>query len=1411
MEQVEGDNSVPRPPRPPFSMGKPPVSPLKKRTGIAKHMLSMFHLSAPDLSVDDYDKPKRRNSDSAAIYLAEANGLIAEPQDKPARRMSGNAIGNIFKSKKKGAEAEGSANGDKPKRRNSETAANYEAQANALITEPEDKPARRMVIGKLFKSKKKNIEAEDKRTREGSESGKTAKTKNKSSDTEGKSDEKPPNSRGSGSSVSRRGERKLGKETEDDLIEKTPKSRGSGGSVSRRGERKLGKETEDDSIEKTSKGKRSGSRRKERKLGKETDDGSIENTPKSKKSAISVSCREDRKLGKETDDGSIENTPKSKKSGFSVSCRGERKLGKEIEDGSTGKIPTSRGSGSSKEIQRERGTDDSSTAESPKPQRNSGIGMDGSIRLPIGTPKSKRKITVPSATAKSKSSKDGDQTTSTKKKVLKNPDKSKSLSNSASSKDTQKNKLELTMSGETASTRESKSEKSEHSTNSPGSLGSKGPGKKKVKSRRAGRTINEENEKRQRTSSVGAINKEKFRKKKKKQERRRSFGDNDALDGLSISMPDLMSIDTDGDTLGTISLNDATLGTLPLNDADPSSTTQQSTLACDVPIAAENDGFTSVSKTIKASSLTLHFAKEDPADAGAKPDFTKRPPLRRRSSLSAMDVTRPEMMEKPARRNSFGDEGDIQPKEEEVLESNLRKGKKQKRGKKTSKKDTKKQVAFTEDETGHRWNTQTDVRSDAEPVRMLRRTLSTKEKEGLKRDLLYNKLEVVRLRQSLSEALDKAIKYSESQRQERKEFTKATSELMQLKMEHQKSVEERSRLKADLDIYKDSLEEKDEKIDALTGAVDNQLNKVELLEEELEHAEDDLFKMEDQIREFEEAFPGIDGEPAEARKSMKNIADDMDRKLEENSRHRRLEERQDMLDLKEQELDAKERMLELKLTSEKDGSRSQGEVKDQALLDDHVNDMVKELSDENKKLLGELVEEKEKASAQVRMKDGTQETLLREIDIMKDKLQLMQTQVDSNAEEHNLVVKASNQKLHGLIDENSQLMEKLELQIGSVDVVEEQMKEKDTEISDLTTDIEDLQEELAKLKREKKKAAIRGSSDLLVKIASLKKVNVSLKEQLEAEKDESPNSLRDESDVIATLKTKVSRLQLDLASSKSVNMKILESESRLKDKLASSQTLRDSESDRMQEAIDKLLVENKTLEEEMKDGRTRTAVNLKKKDDTIAELQAQITGLKGAVNKNSSSASTELELQKSRFESLQVELEEAKAGNTLLRGAMKELQAHEAKSSTLTDEQKSDSEGLKAKVDEWKSKASSLQEKVKDSASQVADWKRRSQEWEKEAAEWESVATGAQSAPTARVPPQSMYLSAASAGKKKEDAIGWGSLSNMFSRHSDHPRNAVNAKIEEDDERVEMLETQNTALKETLTKLQCQLAETDGE
>jgi chromosome segregation ATPase len=289
------------------------------------------------------------------------------------------------------------------------------------------------------------------------------------------------------------------------------------------------------------------------------------------------------------------------------------------------------------------------------------------------------------------------------------------------------------------------------------------------------------------------------------------------------------------------------------------------------------------------------------------------------------------------------------------------------------------------------------------------------------------------------------------------------------------------------------------------------------------------------------------------------------------------------------------------------------------------------------------------------------------------------------------------------------------------------------------------------------------------------------------------------------LQTKISRLQLDLVSSKSANTKILESESRLKDKLSSSQTLRDSESDRMQEAVDKLLVEKKTLEEEMKDGRTRTAVSLKTNDATIAELQAEITGLKGAVN--------ELELQKSRFESLQVELDQAKARNTLLDGAIEK-----SKSLARTDGQKSDQGSLKAEVDEWKSRTSSLEEKMKESASQVADWKRRAQEWEKEAAEWESVATGAtaQSAPTAvRAPPaQSLYLAAASAGKQKEEPSKWGavSLSSIFSRHSDHPRNPAVAPVEDDDDdRVEMLEAQNTALKETLTILQGQLDVKGGE
>jgi hypothetical protein len=1389
-----GDNSVPRPPRSPFSSGMPPVSPgtlaarksPKRRTVIASNIRSMFKIphigrsssddasdtrsvgsfDLNDLSVPDSvsaanDKPKRRNSDTAVIYEAQAKGFITAPQDKPARRLSGSAIGAIFKPKNKSAEAKISAD-------DSETQVFDDAQQakGLILTESQDKPARRAsgsAIGKLFKSKRKQAEDKPKRRGSGSALSKTVRTKIRASDTEEKSKEE------------------------------IPKSGGSGGS---------------------------GSYRKERKVGKETDDGSTVDSDKTKKNST------------DTDD-----KPKRRSSGGAVSYKG------------------------SKHNRTERGTDDSSTVGAPKPKRNAGTGKDASIV----SPKPRKKSTVDSGTGKDaksrssrdsdrssrdgdrssrdgdkpsrdgdrssrdgdkpsrdgdRSSRDGDKTTTTKKRSSKKSDKSKSISDSVSGKDTKKTRLKATTSGGTASTKESKS---------PGSLGSKESGKKKVKSHRADTKSDDKYEKKPRGNSLGPIDKDRVRRKKK-HERRRSFGDNEELDGLAISMPDLMSIDgfsTDEEMLGTFALNDAAstavgiLGTLSLNGDNSSSTTQQGALAADdVPIAVKNDEFTSVAKTIKASSLSSHFATEDPVDAVEEPEsFTKRPPLRRRSSLSAMGDTRPETMRKPVRRNSFGDEGDVLPKEEEVWESKLKKGNMQKRGSSPSKKDTKKQVAFTEDKMDGRWNTQKAVRSTAEPVRQLQRAPSAKEKEMLKRDLLFNKLEVVRLRQSLSEALDKAIKLSESQRQERKEFAKATTELMQLKMEQQNTLEERRRLKTDLDIYKDSLYQKDEKIDALTGAVDNQLNKVEHLEEELVRAEDDLFKMEDQIREFEEAFPGIGDEPVKVKKSMRDIADDMDRKLEENSKLRRLEERQEMLDLRERELEAKERTIELKLTTEKDGAPSRGEVGDQDLLDDHVSDMLKEFSDENKKLLKELVEEKEKASAQLRMKDDAQDTLLGEMDIMKDKLQVMQKQVDSSAEEHNLLVKSSNQELQGLIDENSKLMEKLEHQKGhleSGDDVEEQVKEKDKVISDLTTDIEDLQEELAKLKKEKKKGAIDGGdSDLLKKIASLKKANILLKEQFEAEQDKSTNVLHDEADVVAMLKTKVSRLQLDLESSKSVNTKILESESRLKDKLAASQKLRDSESDRMQEAIDTLLVEKKTLEEEMKDGRKRMAVSLKTKDDTIVELQAQISGLKDTVNVNSSSVSTELDLQKSRCESLQVELDEVNNRSTHLEGAIEELQAAkrelESKALTLSDEQNSELEALKAEVDEWKSKTSVLQEKVKDAASQVADWKRRAQEWEKEASEWESVATGAQSAPTGRAPPQSLYLSAANTGKKKEETGGWGGLTNMFSRHSDHARNASIAKLDEDDERFEKLEAQNTALKETLTKLQCQLAEQDGE
>jgi hypothetical protein len=299
-------------------------------------------------------------------------------------------------------------------------------------------------------------------------------------------------------------------------------------------------------------------------------------------------------LGKEIDDDGL--TEKIPKRGYgSSSVRGERKLGKEIDGGSTEKSPKSgpkRGYGSSSvrgERKLGKEIDGGSTEKSPKSRGYGSSSLRGERKLG-------KEI-------------DGGSTEKSPKSGPKRGYGSSSVRG--------ERKLG------TASSKESKSEKSE--------------GKKKVRSRRAERTIDEEDEKRQK-------------------ERRRSFaGIKDALEGLATSISDLRSIEfsTDGDTLGTTSLDDATstaavtLDTPTLNDDGQSSTTQQSALVGDVPIAAENDGLTSGSKQIKASSL--HFAKEE---------FTKRPLLRRSSSLGAMDVTRPEMMITPVRRNnSFGDEG----------------------------------------------------------------------------------------------------------------------------------------------------------------------------------------------------------------------------------------------------------------------------------------------------------------------------------------------------------------------------------------------------------------------------------------------------------------------------------------------------------------------------------------------------------------------------------------------------------------------------------------------------------------------------------------------------------------------------------------------------------------------------------
>ena len=185
-----------------------------------------------------------------------------------------------------------------------------------------------------------------------------------------------------------------------------------------------------------------------------------------------------------------------------------------------------------------------------------------------------------------------------------------------------------------------------------------------------------------------------------------------------------------------------------------------------------------------------------------------------------------------------------------------------------------------------------------------RRKLGTfkEEKEKMERELLFNKLEVVRLQEQLTEAQEKLEENSESQRKDRVEFEKATAELKRLKGGG--SGGDTSRLQDEIRQLKKTIAAKDSRIDALNDEVQEQICKVEHLEEELASAEDDMNNLRDDMQNLEMEVA------AKQQEEDAWLTDDDDSNGGEKSgKARELDSRQKELEAWEKKLENQEREL----------------------------------------------------------------------------------------------------------------------------------------------------------------------------------------------------------------------------------------------------------------------------------------------------------------------------------------------------------------------------------------------------------------------------------------------------------------------------------------------------------------------
>jgi hypothetical protein len=198
------------------------------------------------------------------------------------------------------------------------------------------------------------------------------------------------------------------------------------------------------------------------------------------------------------------------------------------------------------------------------------------------------------------------------------------------------------------------------------------------------------------------------------------------------------------------------------------------------------------------------------------------------------------------------------------------------------------------------------------------------------------------LRKQLADALESLEKNEEMQRQDRAQLSKVTAELTQVKMDFNRIPNEAVDLNAHIEECEKAIAEKDGLIKKLTEAVDCQFAKNDFLELKLQRAEEEFCKMEDEMEELEEEIVSLKEESGSAASlsrgsshsirresghsigeasghstarsdsSLKGVAIDMQRRLDED-RLNRLEDREQNLQEREAEMEDREGRMDIKV------------------------------------------------------------------------------------------------------------------------------------------------------------------------------------------------------------------------------------------------------------------------------------------------------------------------------------------------------------------------------------------------------------------------------------------------------------------------------------------------------------------